>query len=347
LKKRLSQIRFFNLLESDLFIKLSKNPALIRQSIEPNDKIVVIDEIQKMPLLMDEVHLMIEKFNTKFLLSGSSARKLKRTHTGLMAGRAKSMRLFPFVSAEILKINLNNILKYGLLPFIYFSKDPWDDLKNYISDYLREEILAEALSRNISNFSRFLNASALANTEILNFESIGNDSQVSSKTVRDYYQVLEDTLIGIMIEPFKTKSKRKMVMKGKFYFFDIGVVNAICDQKSIPENSAIFGKNFEHFIFLELFAYSYYFKNKVPISFWRTHTGLEVDFIVGDELAIEVKSTKMVSEKNLVALKAIEADQKFKRRIVVSRDSIKRKIANIEIYPFEDFLKELWEHKLF
>lgn len=337
----------FNLLEADLFIKLSKNPALIRQTIESEDKLIAIDEIQKMPLLMDEVHLMIEKFKVKFLLSGSSARKLKRTHTGLMAGRAKSFQLFPFVSAELPKFNLNNVLKYGLLPPVYFSKEPWDELKNYVSDYLKEEILAEALSRNISNFSRFLNASALANTEILNFESVGNDSQVSAKTVRDYYQVLEDTLIGRMIEPFKVKSKRKMVMKGKFYFFDIGVVNAISDQKTIPENSVIFGKNFEHFIFLELFAYSYYFKDKLPITFWKTHSGFEVDFIVGDELAIEVKSSKMVCDKHLSGLKAIENDHKFSRRIVVSRDSLKRKIGKIEIYPYQEFLKELWSHKLF
>ena len=204
----------FNLLEADTFQSLAANPSLIRKSLKPDTKLIVIDEIQKLPILMDEVHLMIEEHGRRFLLTGSSARKLKRSHTSLMAGRAKFLRLFPFVTPEILispgsRIDLDKILNFGMLPPVYLSEDPWEELKDYVSYYLREEILAESLTRNISAFSRFLLNAALSNAELLNYEQIGRDAQVSPRTVREHYVILEDTLIGKTLSPYKKAKSRK------------------------------------------------------------------------------------------------------------------------------------------
>lgn len=351
IEKEISADKSYDLLQSDVFLKLSLNPAYIRESLTSKVKVVVIDEIQKLPILMDEVHHMIEKYKIKFVLSGSSARKLRRTHTSLLAGRAHSMQLFPFVSAEIPDFKLSKIFIQGTLPPIYLAEEPWLELKSYVGDYLKEEIMAEALTRNITHFSRFLKNAALANTEILNFESLANDAQVSSKLVREYYYILEDTLLGHMVEPFTNSgkgksSKRKTVSKAKFYFFDLGVVNALTDEKDIVEETPAFGKRFEHFIFLELFAYLKYNNRDETISFWRKHNGDEVDFIVGDSLAIEVKSNKSINNRHLNGMRSISEEHKFKRKIVISRDSEKRVLEGVEIYPYRLFLSELWNHEI-
>ncbi len=338
--------KVYNLLLSDLFLRLSTRPSLIREELGPKDKLIVIDEIQKMPLLMDEVHYLIEEKGVRFLLTGSSARKLKRTHTSLMAGRVKTRYLHPFTSAEIKELDLKRVLNYGALPPVYLSDDPWDELRSYVGDYLKEEIVAEALTRKIDNFSRFLHTSAISNGELINFESVSRDAQVPSRTIREYYAILEDTLIGNMIEPLRSSGKRKTISTGKFYFFDIGVVNSIIGQRGAAEGTAMFGKAFEHFIYLEVKAFLDYNGRDESINFWRTNRGVEVDFVIGGSIAIEVKSSGMINEKHIKGLTTLAEEHPLKRMIVVSRDSEKRIIGNIEIYPVKTFLDALWNHEI-
>ena len=334
----------YNLLLSDVFLRLSRRPSLIRESLNSDDKLIVIDEIQKLPQLMDEVHFMIEELGIRFLLTGSSARKLKRTHTSLMAGRAKTVRLLPFVSAEVPDFNLEKVLLYGLLPPIYYSADPKDELVSYVGDYLQEEIKAEALARNIENFSRFLHRAALSSGEVINFESVANDAQVPARTIREYYAVLQDTLIGVMLNPIAT-SKRKAITKGKFYFFDIGVVNTLIGQTSLTKDTTAFGIAFEHFIFQELFAYINYNNLKQELYFWRSVNHQEVDFVIG-EVAIEVKASSNITNSDLKGLHLLAQDILLKRKIVISQETQKRQVGEVEIYPYRQFLKELWDNKI-
>ena len=343
IRHELKGCKIYNLLESDVFLRLSRNQAWIRESLTPHDKLIVIDEIQKLPSLMDEVHTMIEEFGVRFLLTGSSARKLRRSYTSLMAGRAKTLRLFPFVSAEIDDFDLDRVLLYGTLPPIYLADDPRDELRTYVGDYLKEEIQAEAFSRNIQSFSRFLQRAALSSGELLNFESIGRDAQVPPRTIREYYSVLEDTLIGVMLEPLSTQAKRKSISKGKFYFFDVGVMNALVGNTQLPAGTPAYGTAFEHFIFQELYAYVSYFHPDKTLQFWRSTTHQEVDFVIKDALALEVKATRLCDAKDFKGLHVFSKENSVPKCIVVCNEPTKRKVGTVEIYPYRLFLKELWE----
>ncbi len=339
--------RIVNLLEADTFRMFSARPELLREIIQNKEKIVAIDEIQKLPSLMDEVHSLIEARGIKFILTGSSARKLTRGHASLMGGRAKRMFLHPLVSAEVPNYKLNEILKFGSLPIVFNSDDPWDELKDYAGLYLKEEILAEALVRKIENFSRFIDFAAMSNSQILNYESIARDAQVPARTIREYYALLEDTLMGFMLNPIKSTAKRKCISSGKFYFFDIGVVNSIVDRKSVSVKTKEYGALFEHFIFLELKAYIDYFSSDSYLGFWRIDEETEVDFIINEKIAIEVKATDMIQEKHLKGLVRFSQNAKVEKKIVVSLDKNKRKIGDIVVYPYQDFLNDLWAGKIF
>ena len=339
--------RIINLLEADVFRKFSARPEFLRELLTPKDKIVAIDEIQKLPSLMDEVHSLIESSDIKFILTGSSARKLNKTHTSLMAGRAKRMYLHPLVSAEIENFDLIKILKHGSLPIVFNSTDPWDELKDYSGLYLKEEIQAEALVRKIENFSRFLEFAAISNGQLLNYESIAQDAQVPARTIREYYALLQDTLMGYIINPIKSTSKRKCISTGKFYFFDIGVLNSIVDRESVSSKTKEFGYLFEHFIFLELRAYIDYFSPTSRLEFWRVDEDAEVDFVINNDIAIEVKSTEFVQEKHLKGLKKFSSTEKTKKQIIVSLDKEKRRIGDITVYPYKEFLKALWKGTFF
>ena len=333
----------YNLLNSVTFRELAVRPSLIRERIKTNRPLIVIDEIQKLPHLLDEVHLMIEEQGARFLLTGSSARKLRRSYTSLMAGRARRHYLFPFTCLELgHRFDLSRTLLYGSLPSVYLSENPKDELKSYVGDYLKEEILAEALSRNIESFARFLETAAVSNGEILNFEKIGLDAQVPSRTIREYYSILEDTLIGTSVHPFRVKKSRKTVSKSKFFFFDLGVLNSLLGRKAVSPKTPEFGNLFESWVFLELKAYLEYKKRDDSLSFWRTQTGEEVDFILGDQVAIEVKSTNLINESHLSGLKAIEKEHQFKRKILISQDSHSRRVGDIEIFPYLLFIEKLW-----
>lgn len=351
------QIKFdksFNLLHADVYTKLSQDPSFLRKSLSAKDKYVLIDEIQKLPVLMDEVHALIEEKKIRFVLTGSSARKLHRTHTRLAGGRLRLRQMFPFVSAEITttagSFDLDKILTFGLLPSVYLSPDPYGDLRDYVGTYLKEEVAAEALARNIENFSRYLRVAAQSNTQQLNYESIGNESQVPSRTVREYFQVLEDTLIGSMLKPLKISRGRKTTTKPKFYFFDCGVVNALRQIKSISSATSLYGELFEQFLYNEIRAYLSYSQalDDDTLSYWRTQRGeFEVDLIVNEEIAIEFKSTQNVQSSDLKGLQALAEDKKIKKSFLVSRDLTQRSEGKIVIIDYKTFLQNLWSGSLF
>jgi predicted AAA+ superfamily ATPase len=338
--------KIYNLLQADTFLRLSQNPAAIREALTAKDKIVVIDEIQKLPALLDEVHLMIEEKRVRFLLTGSSPRKLRRQQGSLMAGRARSLRLYPFVSAEVGAFDLNRVLTFGMLPPIFGSDEPWPDLQGYVGEYLQEEIRAEALARNIEAFSRFLRQAALTHAEILNFESVARDAQVPARTIREYYAVLADTLMGTMLEPLHTRGQRKSVSKAKFYFFDIGVAHALTGEDRLAPDSPAYGKAFESFVFMELNAYAAYFADATALNFWHTQTQDEVDFVYRGEIAIEVKAAKRVTTADLRGLQRLHEEKKMRRRMIVCREPERRRLGDVEIWPIKEFCEALWAHEI-
>ncbi len=347
-RNQLPESKVYDLLKADVFLRLSQRPQSIREALGPADQLIVIDEIQKLPKLMDEVHVMIEEFGVRFLLTGSSARKLKRSHTSLMGGRARVRFLHPFVSAELADFDLKRALAFGMLPPIALSDDPREELQNYVGTYLQEEIKAEALSRNIEGFSRFLHQAALWAGEVVNFEAIGRDSQVPARTVREYFTVLEDTLVGKLLKPLKTRGKRKAISHAKCYFFDLGVMQALTGEMDPRPGTTAYGKSLENFIWQELAAYKSYFARDQPLNFWRDIHGAEVDFVLSEKVAIEVKSTVAVHDRHLKGLHQImeQDDYEIQRRMVVCLEPERRRVGQIEIVPVGKFLQELWSQGL-
>ena len=340
--------RAYDLLKADVFNRLAARPSLIRESLTDADRLIVIDEIQRLPALMNEVHVMIEESGIRFLLTGSSSVKLKRTHSSLLAGRARPRILGGFVHAEIPHIDLTRRLRYGTLPPVILSDTPEDELDAYAGLYLQEEIRAEALSRNIESFSRFLQQAALWNTEIVNFESVARDAQVPARTIREYYHLLEETLLGTLLTPLQTTGKRKSVTRAKFYFFDIGVVHSLTGDYALTEGTPAFGKAFEHFVWRELDAYRRYFSPRTQLHYWRDIHHAEVDFIWNHTVAIEVKSTSLVHSADIKGLRAIDEqhDYPILRKMVVCREPEFRRMGDVEIVPWQMFVEELWQHRL-
>jgi uncharacterized protein len=348
LKNTYQDAVYYDLLKTDLFFRLSANPSLIREELVAlkEKKLVIIDEIQKLPVLLNEVHYLIENYDIKFILTGSSARKLKYGAANLLGGRALTRHLFPLTSAEIPNYNLERIINFGSLPAFYTSPDPYEDLESYVGTYLKEEIVAEGAVRKLEHFARFLRLAALCDTEMLNYSNIASDLGMPAKTIREYFRILEDTLIGSMLEPFTKTVKRKAISTAKFYFFDIGVSNILAERSYIKLKTELFGKAFEHFIFLELTAYLHYSRNRNKLTFWRSKAGHEVDFLIGDKIAIVVKGTNRVSSKHLKGLMALAEDIDLRQRIVISLDPVLRKIDNITIYPYREFLEKLWDNEI-
>lgn len=341
----------FNLLDKSVFLKLSQDLGRIQKEARANQwqgGLVIIDEIQKLPELLDEVHLMIEELQMRFILTGSSARKLKRVGTNLLGGRARVRHLHPFTFGELgEKFVLEKAMYCGLIPSHYFSDLPDEDLKSYIGQYLTEEIAAEGVSRNISAFSRFLEVAATCNTLMFNATSVASDAQVSRQTTQNYFQILIDTMLGFYLQSFTKSVKRKAVGTPKFYFFDMGVVRALRKLGPIQKSSSDFGEFFEHFIFLELQAYLSYTGSKQQLSYWRSLSGFEVDFLIGQEIAIEVKANANISSKHLKGLKALfEEKIGFKKYCLVCHETEKRFEDDVIIYPWRIFLEDLWSGKL-
>jgi len=345
LKELYPESLYFDLLLSDVFERFKRNPSLLRETILASKIVgpIIIDEIQRIPELLNDIHWLITNKLVQFILSGSSPRKILRSGANLLGGRALRYELYPLIYKEIPNFDLDRALNHGLLPRHYLNRKPEKLKAAYVGSYLRDEIMAEAKIRNIVGFSRFLEVAAFSNGEIVNYTNIAAECGVSSPTIKEYFQILEDTLIGRFLPSFQKKPKRRVILSPKFYYFDIGIANYLAKQKIVSAGSEFYGKVFEHFIYLELFAYSSYSDKNFQISYWRTASQIEIDFVLGDhEVAIEVKSTENVNSRHLKGLNAFNEEYKVGKSILISKDPFPRQIGNIMLLPWDMFLDRLW-----
>jgi len=343
-------VRFVDLLKSDEFERYNRRPALLRDELIllPDNELVIIDEIQKIPALLDEVHWLISNKNLRFILSGSSARKLRRSGVNLLGGRAIRAHLFPLVSAEIPDFDLIKACNNGMLPRHYLVDDASKRLHAYVGDYLQQEIKAEALTRNLNTFAHFMEVAALSDGEIVNYSNIASECGVSAPTVKEYFSILEETLIGFTIPAFTRKVKRRVIQSPKFYYFDVGIANFLLKRNSLSPGSPEFGHALEHLVIQELVAYLSYSGSRHELSYWRTTSGFEVDAIIGAALtAIEIKSNAEVHPHHAKGLKAFAEEFPDARLILVSMDKYPRTMNGIDVMPVNDFLKQMWEGLLF
>tara|TARA_B100000614_G_C14536009_1_gene488432 strand:- start:400 stop:1566 length:1167 start_codon:yes stop_codon:yes gene_type:complete len=358
LKEKYFKSKFYNFLDSQQVLRYSKEPYLLREEIRalPGNikKLpIIIDEVQKVPEILNEVHLLIEEEGLSFILCGSSARNLKKSGVNLLGGRAWPEYFYPLVFPEITDFDLLKVLNRGTIPSHYSSAHYKKLLAGYISVYLTEEIKNEGLVRNLPGFARFLDAISFTTCELVNYSNIARDCGVSAKTVKEYFQILVDTLLCYQIEPFTHNPKRNLISSApKFYLFDVGVLNHLCREQIQSLTHARTGKYFENYIAQELVAYNTIRERSKKIRFWRTRNGTEVDFIIGDaEVAIEVKISNRVRKKDLSGLKLFHEDFKDCKLIVVSTEPNKRKVLEngkeIIIYPYVEFLKDLWNQSIF
>lgn len=336
----------FDLLLSNVFRRLQDNPELFRESVLRSDASIpiIVDEIQKIPILLDEVHWLIENGRYRFVLSGSSSRKILRSGVNLLGGRAFRYELYPLSYSEIPEFDLTRALNHGLLPRHYDATNPYKMFESYIHNYLEDEIIAETQIRNAETFSKFLDKVAFSNGEIVNYTNIATECNVSGPTVKEYFKILIDTLIGSYVPSFQKNPKRRVIAAPKFFLFDIGIANYLLKRKNIEFGSIHFGFAFEHFIYHELRTYSEYSGKKFEIRYWRTSSQFEVDFILGDhEVAIEVKSTDNVLSKHLKGIYAFMDEYPIKQKIVVSMDSMERLVSgDIMLMHWKSFLDKLW-----
>lgn len=351
LRQTYRNARWIDLLKSEDFRRYLAHPEFLREEIEATathlNQQIVIDEIQKVPALLDEVHWLIENRALHFTLCGSSARKVKRGAANLLGGRAIRYKLHGLSAGELgSEFDLDRMLNNGYLPRIYQTDRPKRMLDAYIADYLKEEVAAEGLVRNLPTFSDFLDIAALSDGQIVNFSNIARECGVSSHTVKNYFQILEDTLLANWLPAYKKRPKRRVISVPKFYFADVGIVNRLARRGELLSGSENYGQAFENWVFHELSTYLSYRELDAKLSYWRLASGIEVDFLLGDvEVAIEAKSTERTHSSHLKGLRALIADQPgIKRRIVVCRESRARKTADgIEVIPAEDFIKRLWD----
>jgi len=339
---------FYNLLEADTFRELAARPELIRQRLTGQEDLVIIDEIQRLPALLNEVQAILDRNpQLRFILTGSSARSLRRGGVNLLGGRARVAHLFPLVSPEVEYQHLEKRLNVGSLPAILLSPSPQQDLKSYVGAYLQEEIRAEGLVRSIESFSRFLEVAALCNGQLVNFTEVGSDAGVPPRTVREHFQLLQDTLLGELLPPFRSTQKRKPVATAKFYLFDVGVANHLVNRRHVERGSPEYGPVLEHFIFLELRAWLSYRQLDLPLAFWRSQSRLEVDFVVGDRIGIEVKAGERVGERAMKGLRALAEEVPLQRKLIVSHErDAWRSDDGIEVLPVQEFLGMLWQDQL-
>jgi len=349
LKDKFPDSLVYDFLKTDLFLEFSKKPALLREQLIAKDPEllkppVILDEVQKVPQILDEVHWLMENSNLQFILCGSSARKLKRGKANLLGGRAWRYEMFPFVTVELDKLSLLRILNRGLVPSHYLQENYSKSLRSYTQDYLKEEVFDEGLTRNVPAFSRFFDAMGFTHGELTNFSNIARECGVDSKTVKEYYQILKDTLLGDFVEPFKKRQNRQVITKtSKFYLFDVGVAGAITRRRIVQERGVDFGKAFEHFILMELRAYASYSEVYYGINFWRTKSGMEVDFVLGGgEVAIEVKGSSRIENKHLRSLKAFMETYSPRNAMLVCNEKQERVVGKIRIIPWRNFLQDLW-----
>ena len=351
LKQAFPNSLVYDFLKTDLMLDFNRRPALLREQLLAQSEAllahpIILDEVQRVPLLLDEVHWLIENKGLRFILCGSSARKLKRGRANLLGGRAWRYEMFPLVTDELNDgdMDILTILNRGLIPDHFASTQYRRSLNAYLQDYLKEEVFAEGLTRDIPAFSRFFEALGYSHGELTNFSNIARECGVSSKTVKEYYQILVDTLLGSMVAPFKTPQSRQVISRAsKFYLFDVGVAGILEKRHLQDAQGAMFGKAFEHFIFCELRAHASYSALHYDVHFWRTKSGLEVDFVLGNgEVAIEIKGTSRVEDKALRPLRTFIDEYAPPKALVVCNEPAERVVGPIRILPWKVFLRLLW-----
>lgn len=359
LKNYFPKAVYYDLLNTHETMRLIKSPFLLREEIESltPEKLqqpIIIDEVQKVPELLNEVHWMIENINAQFILCGSSARKLKTSATNLLGGRAWQYNFYPLTYNEIPNFDLLKALSHGLIPDHYLSSPQHlnDYLQAYVDIYLKDEIRNEGLVRNLPAFAKFLDVVGISNGEMINMNNIARDCGVSRTTVQDYYQILEDTLLGYFLRPYTKKIKRDLITATtKFYLFDVGIANYLGKRVVTSLNGSAAGKSFEHYILMELIAFRSFNRKRFDINYWRTKSGYEVDFILGDTTAIEVKNSEQVHKQDLKGLIAFCEEHPKMNAFVVSQDQKPRQLkindkSIISILPWKDFLKRLWQNEI-
>ena len=355
IKHQLSQpLLAWSLLDNELYRELSMRPSLLRNTLRAKgikSGIVVIDEIQRLPDLLNEVHMLIEETDIHFLLTGSSARKLKKQGVNLLGGRAGRLDFHPLVWPEIKNTGreLESIFRTGMLPPSFTSDDSESFLSDYTGLYVREEIEAEREVRNLPPFWEFLRTVATTSGEIMNYENTARDVGISGVSVREWYNILADTLIGFEVPPFRKTRIRKPKASSKFYLFDVGVTRKLQGLSTIEESTAEFGRYFENYIAMEIrSALDYSGYNKEGLSYWHAQGGQEVDFIINEKTAVEVKATRHVSSRDLKGLKAIKEEGLMAEYILVCREGYPQLLDNgILILPYKDFLDKLWSGRFF
>ena len=355
LRETYPDLPLIQLIKSEEFADYTSRPQLLRERVRQwKAKQVVIDEIQKVPALLNEVQYLIEEEKVSFVLCGSSARKLRKQHANFLGGRALRFELFGLTSAELGKnFDLTRALNRGTLPAIYLAESDAvarQLLRSYCADYLKEEIFSEGLVRKLSPFSRFLEAAALSDTEIISYETFARDCGVSAPTIQSYFEILHDTLIGSFVPGYTWRPKRKVISSPKFYFFDAGVVAHLAQRGELRPGSELWGKAFENWVHQELRAYLSYRQRAESLSYWRLTTQVEVDFIIGKmKCALEAKSSSRIHSEHLKGLRELKTDQpQVERRIVVSGETQSRTTDDgIEILSTGDFLERLWSDQIF
>jgi predicted AAA+ superfamily ATPase len=329
-----------DLLRTDVFADYASRPALLRERWTP--RLTIIDEVQKVPALLDEVHWLIENRRASFLLTGSSARKLRRGNANLLAGRALRHEMGPLSYAEVEGFDLEGAMRTGMLPPHYLSEDPDPELRAYVADYLKEEIAAEAASKNLPAFAEFLRVAALTNAELLSYANVARETGVSAKVVRGYFEILEDTMLGFRLRPWSRARSRRLIRADKFYLFDVGVANWLARRRPVA-GSADFGKSFEHYVLLEVLNYRRYFCPDLDARYWRTASGLEVDLVLGEmDAAVEVKAGARVHDGDLRGLRALAQEHRVRKLLVVCLESEPRRSGDVDVLPWRLFLERLY-----
>ena len=350
LKERFKGAIYYDLLDPNLRKALKRNPNSLKEALwdKPAGTLVIIDEIQKVPELLDVVHsLMVDK-GLFFILSGSSARKLKRSGANTLGGRAIPETLYPLVWPEVTDFQIDRAVQNGMIPRHYLVEDATKRLSGYVKVYLDEEIRKEGEVRELDAFERFMEVAAISDGEMLNYSNIASDCGVSAKTVKSYFQILYDTLIGYEIPAFRKEIKRKIIQAPRFYYFDVGLANYLMGRNSLKRGTDDYGHAFEHLVMQEIIAYKGYNDKRDTISYWHTYDQKEVDAVIGDaKVAIEIKSSEHVETKHKKGLKAFKEEHPACRLILVSLDPITRKSGDEELIYVLDFLKMLWSGDIF
>lgn len=345
LKERFPKAIYIDLLKSDVRNRFKQHPEEFRESLlrYPPETLVIVDEIQKVPDLLDEVHwLMVEK-GLWFILSGSSARKIKKSGANNLGGRAIPETLFPLVSAEIPDFDIERAVQNGMIPRHYMVANARNRMRAYIDLYVKEEIIEEALVQNIDEFIRFMEVAAIMDGEILNYENVASDCEVSANTVKAYYKILVDTLLGFEVPAYRKVIKRKLYKSPRFYYFDIGIANHLTKRYQLAPKTPEYGHAFEHLIIQEIVAYLAYTNSDEELTYWHTYENIEVDAIIGDaRVAIEIKSTDHVDHGDKKGIMEFAKEHPNAKQILVSRDRISRRSGNVDLYYVTDFFKALW-----